>query len=112
MRLVAAVGCALCFVVAPIARGNAECVHGLPDQFAVIAHWSDCLNAAVDHYYRQPEPANTVATAAFSTCEKFELAYRSAGCTVEDAAYMRREFWLPRLLARIMAARAAISRPQ
>jgi uncharacterized protein YecT (DUF1311 family) len=72
-----------------------------------MAAWDGCTEAAVDKFADQPEPARTVAEAAMATCRAEEYKYmRAAGINVTDPAAVE-QAWMPDLLARVMAIRAA-----
>jgi hypothetical protein len=69
------------------------------------AAWDGCTEAAVDHFADQPEPARTVAEAAMAACVAEEGKYMIATgirypASIEEAT-------MPKLLARVMAIRAA-----
>jgi uncharacterized protein YecT (DUF1311 family) len=73
--------------------------------------WTECLFAAVDALSAQPEPARTVADAAFGSCLQEEGKYRSAIKAATDRAGLfeeiKTETITPKVLARVMASRRA-----
>jgi uncharacterized protein YecT (DUF1311 family) len=86
---------------------------------SIEAHyaWDTCTETAVDKFADQPEPAETVATAAVASClsEKILLAQESikdpimqrVGATLGDMEQSIENSSRPSLLARVMAIRAA-----
>lgn len=70
-----------------------------------MAAWDDCTERAADRFADQPETARTVAEAAMGACTAEETKLIAANgirdpASLQDAA-------MPRLLARVMAIRAA-----
>ena len=79
---------------------------GMPRaEVEAMDHWDNCTSHAIDLFADQPEPARTVAEAAMASCVLEKAKYMIAigvsyPTAVEEAA-------MPRLLARVMAIRAA-----
>jgi uncharacterized protein YecT (DUF1311 family) len=81
------------------------------------AAWEDCTDAAVDHFADQAELARTIAEAAIATCEVAEIRcaeeavkdaiMQQAGATLIGMQHSIETATTPRLLARVMAIRAA-----
>jgi hypothetical protein len=83
-----------------------------PPLFAYLANWHDCMDAAVDTFYNQPESAETIVVAAFGTCSNYELAYinassGNAACIHAFTEELKKSLLKEQALARVMAARAA-----
>jgi uncharacterized protein YecT (DUF1311 family) len=81
-----------------------------PQATATMAAWDHCLSDAVDVLSQQPEPARTVADAAMGSCAKYELDYKEA--ETPEMSWERfheiiAETMVPKVLARVMAIRAA-----
>jgi hypothetical protein len=83
------------------------------DTFLRQPAWELCLSAVADRFAPQAEPARTVVDAVFATCMQFERAIRQsmgeencpAGRGFINA--LRDKILEPKVLARVMAARAA-----
>lgn len=78
---------------------------------AAMNAWYECLNNAVDTLAGQPEPARTVAEAAFGSCTDREAAFKDALRTDWDSiAKLKAETVRSQMVARVMAIRAAVSK--
>lgn len=79
---------------------------------AMIEAWYACLYDAADALAAQPEPAQTVAQAAFGSCAKQENAFADAHPELDwnGLRFAKEQVMMPRLLARVMALREAASR--
>lgn len=76
-----------------------------------IKAWYGCLNDAVDTLASQPEPAQTIADAAFGSCTSAEERFReSGGFDFPFIERMKAETVRGQVVARVMAIRAAISK--
>jgi hypothetical protein len=87
--------------------------HCMPKEFFPAGDWSTCVEAAADHFYDQPESVEIVVTAAFATCYSYEIAYRHAWaneCGIDWSEDAKKEWIAPKIIARVMAARAALAR--
>ncbi len=91
-----------------------DCLATFPRSFRPTAIWVECLDAAVDSFYDQPEPVDTVVTAAYATCLSEEIAYRKAAgggsCGTSWADAAKQVLLTPHVIARVMADRAARAR--
>jgi uncharacterized protein YecT (DUF1311 family) len=75
---------------------------------AAVDQWKRCVMGAADALANQPEPAQTVAEAAFGNCVKYEVAVQKAGgLSVEGLSRIRSEAMAPMVVARVMADRQA-----
>lgn len=72
--------------------------------------WYRCLYETADNLAAQPEPARTVADAAFGACTRYEVDYREAlGKNIDWNVLQRAksEVMVSKILARVMATRNA-----
>ncbi len=79
--------------------------------------WEDCTETAVDHFADQQEPARSIAEAAIALCGAEEIRYaqetikdpifQQIGTTLFDMMRSYESGEIPRLMARVMAVRAA-----
>jgi uncharacterized protein YecT (DUF1311 family) len=91
------------------APAKAEAVRG----DAEFDDWIKCTLAAANALAAQPEPAETVANAVFGSCLSEQVAYqRSAGLTDRQLEANKTAFLSPRILAQVMALRAARTKLQ
>jgi hypothetical protein len=68
---------------------------------------------AADALSDQPEPARTVAEAAYGSCGNYEVAYGQAhGLDLEGVDRIKAEALTPKVLARVMADRAVRAKLQ
>jgi hypothetical protein len=80
--------------------------------------WERCLSEAADDFSVQSELAQTVVDAAFGTCLELEAVVRKVmgeeNCApgLGFVGAIEEQILKPRLLARVMAARAARARSQ
>jgi hypothetical protein len=74
-----------------------------------IEAWYTCLYDAADTLSQQPEPASVVVEAAFGSCTKYKIAYQESipGMSWSQADEIAKTAVAPRVLARVMTARAA-----
>jgi uncharacterized protein YecT (DUF1311 family) len=72
--------------------------------------WDACTESAVNTFVDQPEPARTVAEAAMATCV-WEKANYMLAAGIHDPASVE-DAWIPHLIARVMAIRAARAKLQ
>lgn len=74
-----------------------------------IEAWYTCLYDAADTLSQQPEPASVVVEAAFGSCIKYKVAYTESvpGLTWEQVEAIAKTAVSPKVLARVMTARAA-----
>ena len=94
---------AAALVAAPL-HAHAACYpFGIAPEYP--GNWDQCLSKAVDLFSDQPEPAETVVTAAFQMCIREENAYLGGVDCSEGRNGWRRTF-TPSLLARVMTNRA------
>jgi uncharacterized protein/peptidoglycan hydrolase-like protein with peptidoglycan-binding domain len=80
---------------------------------AALKSWMDCLFEAADALADQPESARTIAEAAYGSCGKLEVAFKEVSMDAITSAGVDRiktDALTPKLLARIMATRAAVSK--
>lgn len=78
---------------------------------AAMKAWYGCLNDAVDTLASQPEPAQTVADAAFGSCTRAEETFReSGGLDFQHVEKLKTETMRGQVVARVMAIRAAVSK--
>lgn len=72
-----------------------------------------CLMEAADTLSDQPEPARTVVEAAYGSCGKYEVGFGKASVgAINDAGIqeIKAQAITPKVLARVMAIRAAKER--
>jgi hypothetical protein len=78
---------------------------------AAMKAWYGCLNEAVDTLASQPEPAQTVADAAFGSCTQAEARFQeSGGFDFQTVEKLKAETMRGQVVARVMAIRAAVSK--
>jgi hypothetical protein len=78
---------------------------------AAMKAWYGCLYEAVDTLAAQPEPAQTVADAAFGSCTRVEETFRESGSfDFQYVEKLKAETMRGQVVARVMAIRAAVSK--
>jgi len=90
----------------PVAPGPRK-----PEWEAAMSAWYACLYDATDALAGQPEPAQTVADAAFGSCTKAEARFREAANLDFDALEkLKADTTRKQVVARVMAMRAAAAK--
>lgn len=74
---------------------------------ATVDAWFRCLMEAADALASQPDLARTVTDAAFGSCDTEETAVRHLYSNSDQFSKMSAETMTPKVLARVMAIRAA-----